>query len=317
MHFIRSGFRIVRENPSLIFAEIAWRWAFGAAAWIAIVVAIRAILEGISVSEAEMSLARTDDAYRIADAVVRVIVQVLPRLIEALVIVIPLLAIVWIIAATAGRAITIRALLSVCGSGIQGGSGHVLSLFILNVIRAVFTIATFLAFFGTVFLVSSQFTPNLAPSVGPALIFGWLCLALVVALLWAFVNWFLALAPIFILRDGHGVRRAIGDSLGLYRYARTDYAAIATMFGVIRGAALVVAIIAGFATLAAGSVRGALVASAVVALVYFAVADFLYVARLAAYVELACAPVPAIEPPTPAEPLPSPSPAPPNLGLET
>lgn len=312
MNFIRSGFRIVRANPALIFAEIAWRWAFGAAAWTIVVITLRTIMAGIDVSQAEVALTRSNDAYLIADAIVRVLVQVVPRFAAALIVLIPVLALIWIVAATIGRAITLRALFFEKGTHNREDT----RIFGLNIVRAIFSVATLVAFFGTVLLVSAQFTPNMSPSTGPALIFGWMCLALLVACLWALVNWFLALALIFIFRDGHTVWRSIADSLQFYRDNRAEYARIATIFGLIRSAALMVALVASAMTIAAGSVRGMLVASVVVALIYFAVADYLYIARLAAFVQLALAP--AADPsPTlagPTEPVP---PAPPNLELET
>lgn len=329
MNFIRSGFRTVRHNPALIFAEIAWRWAFGAAAWIIVILTIRTIMAGIDVSQAEVALTRSNDAYLIADAIVRVIVQVIPRFAAALVILIPVLALIWIVAATIGRAITLRCLFDpsqqtvVPRDAARSGRDatpqrrtYAVRIGLLNVLRAIFSIATLLAFFGTIFLVSAQLNPSMSPATGPALIFGWMCLAVVVAFLWGVVNWFLALAAIFIVRDAAGVWRSISDSLRFYRDNRAEYARIATMFGLIRTAALVVAFVAGAMTIAAGSLRAVLVASIVVGLVYVAVADFLYIARLAAYVELsiapaAGAPLPVTGPVDPA------SPAPPNLELET
>jgi hypothetical protein len=61
---------------------------------------------------------------------------------------------------------------------------------------------------------------------------------------------------------------------------------IASWFGFFRGAALLVAVIAGVICVGAGW-RAGLIGSAVIALFYFAIADALYIARLAAYVELA------------------------------
>jgi hypothetical protein len=287
MNLVRSGFRTVRENPALIFAEIAWRWAFGSAAWILVILTVRTLLDGIDVSAAEVAVARSNDAYLIADAIVRILVQVLPRLAHAMLVVVPALSVFWVATATIGRAATLR---SLCSVGFQpavplASSRRVALLVAVHALRTIFTLATLLAYFGTVLLVSAQFTPDLAP----ALLLAWLCLAFFVGCLWGIVNWFLALAPIFIVREGFGVGKAISASLGLYRDARREYMAIASWFGLFRGAALLFAIAAGSAVVAAGSVRLALAWSIVVALAYFAFADYLYIARLAAFVALAAA----------------------------
>ena len=291
MKFVRYGLRTVRENPALIFAEIVWRWTFGATAWLLVIFTLHTIMTGVDVSAAEVALARSNDAYLIADAIARVMVQVLPRFLAAMTIAVPLLAVVWIIGATIGRAVTMRSL--VVEDGPTAAGRPTLSLAFLNVIRAIFSLATLLAFFGTVFVVSAQVNPNRTPEAAPAYVLAWLFLAFLVGCFWGLVNWFLALAPIFIVRDGMGVWKALSASVALYRDHRRDYMSIASWFGLFRGAALLVALFAGFVSIAAGW-RAGLIASAVIALFYFAVADALYIARLAAYVGLADSPAPQL-----------------------
>ncbi|MGH9524981.1 MAG: hypothetical protein ACRD3E_20840 [Terriglobales bacterium] len=308
MTFIRSGLRVVRETPALAFAEIAWRWTFGVAVWIALVLIVRTIMAGVDVTPVETTFDRTSDAFLIADAVARVIVQVLPHFVHALVIAVPLLALVWIAAATLGRAATLRALARsagfqpAAGSPARGARDGVLvppdssrllfTLTSLNALRALFTIAASLAFFGTVFFVSSNTAADVQSGVAPLLVLAWLLLALFVGLLWGVVNWFLALAPIFCVRDGTGVWRAIAGSVDFYRHRSREYMAIASAYGLFRLAAMVVAIMAGFVVVAAGTVRIAVVLSMVIALVYFAIADFFYIARMASYVALGTGPSP-------------------------
>ena len=288
MKFVRTGFRIVRQNPALILAEIAWRWAFGAAAWLLVIFTIRTIMQGIDVSAAEIAVARSNNAYLIADAIARVLIQVLPRFLAAMVIGVPLLAVAWVIAATLGRAVTLDALLSktqVDGIAPQRKT-YIFRLGLLNCVRAVFSLATLLAFFGTVFLVSAQMNPSATPAAAPLYVLAWLSLAFLVGCFWGLVNWFLALAAILIARDGLGVRKALAGSVALYRDRPSDYRAIASWFSFFRGAALIVAVIAGLVSVSAG-LRLGLLLSVLIALAYFAIADWLYIARLAAFVKLA------------------------------
>src|SRR5512132_2986894 len=160
MNLIRSAFRTIRQNPSLIFAEIAWRWAFGATAWLLLALTVRTIMESIDVTATEAALARSRDAYRIADAIARVLIQVLPRLGHALLLLVPLLTLFWIAAATLGRATTLCNLTFHRSAGSRpavsaASRRRVVSLVFLNTLRAAFTLATVLAFFGTVLFVSS------------------------------------------------------------------------------------------------------------------------------------------------------------------
>jgi hypothetical protein len=150
MHPVSSGFRAVLRQPAVIAGEIAWRWAFGAASWALLLLTLRDIFAGVDVSEAEYLVARRSDAFLIADAWARVLVQVLPQLAHAALILIPALTLFWVIAATMGRAATLRALCE-RNSGPtlenrerQGWATHRVwgPLFALNVLRAVFMLAT-------------------------------------------------------------------------------------------------------------------------------------------------------------------------------
>src|ERR1700757_214673 len=111
MH-IRAGFRAIFQRPAVALAEIAWRWAFGAAAWTLVMVAIHRILAGIDISEAERLIASRSDVLLIADACSRILAQVLPQFARECLVLAPAIAVMWIAAATVGRAITLQALLS-------------------------------------------------------------------------------------------------------------------------------------------------------------------------------------------------------------
>jgi hypothetical protein len=104
-------------------------------------------------------------------------------------------------------------------------------------------------------------------------------------LLWSMVNWFLALAPIGMVRDDQGALKSIADSVDLYRRIPGPYMGIATGFGLFRAVALVAAVIAALVA-AQAPAASAVALSVAIALVYFAVADFLYIARLAAFMAL-------------------------------
>jgi len=315
VHPIRSGFRAVFRQPALILAEIAWRWSFGAAAWVLIVLSVRRVLAGINLSQPEYLLARRSDLFLIADACARVLYQALPALARVAAILIPGLALIWIFAATLGRAGTLKALLSMtvilsedaprserAGFAREHGASESKDpyhsgpgpavrrrfgpLLFLNFLRAIFTLATLLASSGAVILAGVAFPGQGADPTAAALI--WVLLAALVAFFWSVINWFLALAPIWIVRDGHGAFRAVADSVALFRRHSGACVAAAWWFGFLRGLALLAAFVAGVATaLAVQTMRPAAAATLLIALLYFALADFLYIARLAAFVALA------------------------------
>lgn len=290
MHPARAGFRAVCRQPAVIAGEIAWRWAFGAAAWGLVLFTVHRILVSVDISEAEYLIARRSSMFLIADACARIIYEVLPDLVRAAAILVPAIAVLWVLAATAGRAITLKALLP---TG-DPRSSRLASLASLHLLRAVFVLATLLALLATLVL-----TGRLLPiAVNPALAgMIWGFLAALVVFFWALLNWFLSLAPIFIVRDGRAALASIADSLALYRRHRGTYAATAAWFGLLRFVLFCAAcVLAIFAAAAAGSAPRAIALSLVIALIYFAVADFLYITRLAAYMILdEPTPLPALE----------------------
>ncbi len=298
MH-IRAGFRAVVRRPALALGEVAWRWAFGAAAWTLVIIAVRRILAHVDITQAELLLARHSDVFLIADAGAHIIVQVLPQLARECLVLAPAIAVLWIAAATLGRAITLQSLFStivipsedapadpraLCLSD-AGASElrdlHFGPLLALHFIRAVFTLATLIAYLGGLFL-----TGLAMPAQNPiATALVGILVAAVIGFFWSVVNWFLALAPIWIVREGHPALRSIADSVDFYRRGPSPYLGIASWFGFLRAAALVAAFVA--ALLASRATPATSIALCVViALIYFAVADFLYIARLAALVAL-------------------------------
>jgi hypothetical protein len=291
---VRVGVRAILRQPALVLAEIAWRWAFGAAAWVLVILAIHRILAHLDVTQAELLIARHSDLFLIADACARILAEVLPQLAREFAVLAPAIAVLWIAAATLGRAVTLNSLLPQNRAASWG------SLAALNCVRALLTLATILAFFGAMLFAGMLMAgQNLTAAAAIAI-----ALAVVVAFLWSIVNWFLALAPIWIVRNGRPALRSVADSMNLYRRSPGPYAGIAAWFSFFRAIAFVAAFLAALIA-AQSSPAAAIALCVVIALVYFAVADFLYIARLAAFVALEASTQPSaisIQPPAP-EPL--------------
>jgi len=299
---VRNGLRAVLRQPALAAAEIAWRWSFGAAAGALAVLSLHRILIGVDVSDAEMALGRGSPVFSAADTLARILYDVLPRLIQVSAVLVPALALLWIVAASLGRWATLQALPSVRGPGEEAGDagkGSFASLLYLNSLRAAVTLAAGAGLVGAAIISGSLLNPRGDNPVAAALL--WVVIATLVFFFWAVVNWFLALAPIFIVRDRRRSFAAISDSLALLRRYPRDYIATAVGFGLLRSGALLAALLLSLAPLAVtNSVPVALVLTTPVALLYFAAVDFLSIARLAAFVALADEP--SLAPAVPLEP---------------
>ncbi len=283
---VADGFRAVFRGPGLVLAEIAWRWSFGTAAWLLIVLTFREYLASMRFTDADWLLIRTRQPFLVAQALAHAIEGSGARLVKAGLLVTLALAVFWIAAASVGRVATLTALL---GRTVKFPVGSVLGLHFL---RAALLLTAVIGFFGAAIL--AGYTTPADPADPGALMAGvlfFLLIGVVVGFLWSVVNWFLSVAPIFVLRDGRDTFGAIADSVAFFRRRAGPVTGVTLMFDFFRIMLLVLATVAALTPI--GAIRQASAIPAVawfvcgVAMLYFAVADFLYIARLAVYVNLA------------------------------
>jgi hypothetical protein len=318
-----EGFQTMFRLPALGLAEIAWRWSFGLAVVTALAFALREYLATLPVTAGEMLLLRTRQPALIAQALARIFQGSAPRATAALLVLTLALTVGWIVLASLGRAVTLKTMFEYFRSSgrarsldyAQGRLAHepetppisiargLNSLLVLNSLRAAVMLAAAVGMVGAVLVAGAASSPH-DPSPGKVLLIFWL-LMMLIGLAWSTLNWYLSLAALFVVRDRASAFAALLKTADLCRMRPGPLAAAATWFGIAHGIVLVIATSAaalplGFAELLPGSVvfGGVLL----VALLYFAVVDFLFVGRLAAYVFL-------LEQP---EPGPEPSPVPPS-----
>ncbi len=278
-----EGFRIMFRLPLLGLAEIAWRWTFGVAATAVLLFSIREYLATLPVTAGEMLLLRTRQPVLVLQALARIFEGSAPRAVTAFVVLAPALGLAWIVIASLGRAATLKTL----SENFRGSHSRVrlTPLLALNSLRVATFLAATLGVVGALLVARAAASPD-DPSPGSVLLIFW-TLAMLVGLAWALLNWYLSLAPIFVARDGVSTFAALAATTDLCRSQPGSVAAAATWFGLAHTTMFVIASSAaafplGFAdVLPGGIVLGGLV---LVTLLYFAVVDFLYVGRLAAYV---------------------------------
>jgi hypothetical protein len=114
-------------------------------------------------------------------------------------------------------------------------------------------------------------------------------LSFLASLLWSVLNWYLSLAPVFAVRDGRNSVSSIAEAARAVRRNRGAFSSVSMVFGFVRLFAMTTATVIGLMPLAlVGTVANevVLVLIGLVTLGYFAFADFLYIARLAAYVRI-------------------------------
>lgn len=291
-----EGFRAAFRRPSLTFTEIAWRWTVGAAAWALFLFSLLEYLDSLPVTNGDVALLRTRQPLLVGRAFSHILSGSLNRVVLAALFGVVALSLLRIFAASVGRAATVRALLdyfrrdvSECSTaGNDSRLRPLRSLIGLNFLRVALTLAAVLAFAGAAVLAgfaSSDAHPR------PGLVFIlFLPLAGLICIAWPMLNWLLSLACIFAVRDGHDVLDALSDAVTFFRERLGPVLAVSLWTGLAHITALSIAGMAISMPLAFFQIAPArLIMGFVIllALVYFAVADWLYMARLAGYVCIA------------------------------
>jgi hypothetical protein len=306
--FTVEGFRAMLRRPSFGLAEIAWRWSFGAAAALLLMFSFLAYLNTLPVSPGDLFFLRTRQPFLIWQAILHILKGSSARVADAAIVLGLALALAWIVIAALGRAVTIKALLGYFFEerSIQtpavSGSWRLRSLAGLNFFRLAATLAAAVGWVAA-WLLAGAVSPDSDPSPGSAMLV-FLTIILLVGLAWSGVNWFLSFASVFAVAEGEDTFGAIACAADLCRNRTGPVVAVSSWFGLAHLVAFFLATSAvGFPmalapVLPAGVVLGGVL---LVTLLYFALADYLYVGRLAGYlaiIESAPTPVSEMTPPS-------------------
>jgi hypothetical protein len=309
-----EGFRAAFRRPSVTFAEISWRWVVGATAWALILFSFFEYLNTLPVTRRDALLLSTRQPAFINRAVAHILRGSLNRVVIAILLGGIALSLLWALAASLGRKATVRALLEYFHGEVwpadatemeEGHPRPFRSLLVVNGLRLAVMLAATLAFVGAAILVG--FTSTVThPRPGLAFVL-FLPLAGLICTAWSGLSWLLSLAGIFAVRDGDDVLSSLSSAADFARDRTGAVFAVSAWTGLAHLVAFSVATTA--VALPLNLIRIApprLVVAIVlvITLVYFAVADWLYMARLAGYLCICEMPpvVPVIMPPAPLPP---------------
>ncbi|HEY1677662.1 MAG TPA: hypothetical protein VGG04_08155 [Candidatus Sulfotelmatobacter sp.] len=316
-----EGFRAAFRRPSLTFAEIAWRWIVGGTATALFFFGLFEYLGTLPVSNTDLMLLRTRHPYLVAQALTHILRGTFGRVAIAAVLGALLLGVLWMFAASFGRVATLRAMLeyfrvrfrSVSGIDNAGGERNIASsvtatvfavVLRLNFLRVVVAIAAVVGV-GGAGIVASFVSPDSHPRPAMAFLLFVPLLALV-CVAWWLLNWALSLALLFAVRDRNDVVESISSTI---RFIREHAGAVSAVTTWSEMGHLVLLSIASTAIAVPMGLAGwlpwqaAVAGMGLVTLAYFAIVDWLYIARLAGYVCLAEVPEELLKP-VPAAPIP-------------
>jgi len=298
------------RRPSLGLAEIAWRWSFGFAAALLLALSFMEYLHTLPVTAGDLFLLRTQQPFLISQAMAHIFAGSGPRVVKATILLGLAMTVVWIAIAALCRSVTLRAVESyLCEEGIAGQGWRMGSLAGLNFLRVAAALAAGLGGLAA-FLIAGAASPEGASAPGIAVLI-FLTVLLLVWLAWAVMNWVLSFASVFVIAQGEDTFGAIAAALLLPRSRVGPVLAASTWFGLAHVTVFVIASsVVAFVLALAWALPPIVIFLGVliVTLFYFAVADFLYMGRLAAYVAIVEGPeaIPVVEAAPP--PVGSPSP---------
>jgi hypothetical protein len=293
-----EGFRASFCRPSLTFAEIAWRWTVGAFAWALIFFGVIEFLDTLPVTKADATLLATRQPFLIGRAIAHILHGSLNRAVFAALLAATALSLLWIIAASVGRAATVRALLeyfrrdSASDIAVETDTASETrpfrSLTGLNFLRVAVTLSAILAFVGAAILAGFA-SPDSTPRPGLVFVF-FFPLAALICIAWPVLNWWLSLACVFAVRDGDDTLGALSAAVTFFRERTGPVFAVSTWTGLAHLVAFSIATTVVSVPLAFIQIapwRLVIAGVFLVTLAYFAIADWLYMARLAGYVFIA------------------------------
>jgi hypothetical protein len=289
-----EGFRAAFRRPAVSCAEVLWRWSVGATAVLLLFFGTLEYLSSLPVTGGEILFLRTKQPILVAKAIAHIFGGNWGRGLAAALLAALALMLLWMLAASLGRMGTVGSLLDYFrrdtslasfGAESQPSATVFRSLFRLSFLRIMVAIAAIAGLVGGAVLAGFA-TPDSNPHPGLAFLI-FLFVAAFVCLAWWILNWILSLAAVLEVRDAGDALGAISAAVALCRERASAVFAVSFWTGLVHLAAFVVATSIAFLPLAlVGTIswRFIVPAMAVITLAYFAVADWIYIARLAGYV---------------------------------
>jgi hypothetical protein len=284
----RDGFAALLHEPVLLPAELVWRWCFGLSALGMGILSIALFLDSLKLTRADEFLVHTWQPQLLSGALRHVLRGSLSRFLVEQAVLIPGVMLLWSLAATAGRAATLRRLVAMFSMDeeTQSMDWNFASIFVLQLLRVMWSLIALAVALGCL-LYGSVMVQNDHPlRAGLALSFG-IGLASFFGIV---LNWYFGIAPVFCVRNGAGAMEALdqasdfsGRHAGRLFLLGLGFLALR----VVWAATMCFMFLSPLNLTASIGPRWVLCLMGIVALVYCAGADLLCLARLGAYVSLA------------------------------
>jgi hypothetical protein len=276
---LREGFREVFRDPALLLIELGWRWAFGIVAIFACVTLALIGTTGVRADPRALESMSRMNPWELAQAIATALATAVGAVLRISLAAILFLSVCWTILSALGRRATLLRPALAPGADLRGCFG-------IGALRTAVTLAALLAWIVAGFAVgiAAAFTSSTTVQnfwlIASILIPVFLLLAVV----WSAANWYLSLAPLF---PGDRWTESIADARKFVQAHRDEILEISIALGAMRVVVLIAALTLSFAISAVVTNLRVVVADLVaISLLYFLIADFLNIAKLAAFARL-------------------------------
>lgn len=285
----QDGFAALWHEPALLAAELAWRWCFGLSAWALAIISGALFLDGLKISPRDEFLLGTLQPQMLQGAVRHIFRGSLARFVLEQAILLLGLMLLWAIAATVGRAATLRRLVTMFSADDEPEvlRWEFKPIFVLNLLRAMWSVVALAAMLISLVAGAVMAKDHRAFRAAFFVAFG-------AGLAWAFgvlLNWFFGIAPLFCIRNRVGAAEALAQSADFSSRHSGRLFGLGMGFLALRvvwSGTMFLALLAPLRLAHHHIARGWVgLIMLVVGLIYLAGADLLYLARLGAYVALA------------------------------
>lgn len=283
----RDGFAALGHEPALLAAELAWRWCFGFSALALGVVSVGLYLDSLKVSKADQFLLGTVQPQLLAEALRHIFRGSLSRFLLEQAVLIFGLTLLWSFASAVGRAATLRRLVAMfsISDDPEPAEWRFRSIFLLQLMRAMWTqialaVGLVLFVYGSMMAARERpFAAALSISFGVGL----------AALVGFYLNWYLGIAPLFCIRNGASARDAVDQALAFSAVHSGRLFLMGLGFFLLRlvwAGTMWLVLMAPLNLSGKVNDRWIALLMGMIALVYFAGADLLNLARWGSYVSL-------------------------------
>lgn len=287
---IGVGFDVVRREPAVLIADLAFRWSFGVGAMGLFLLTSQRVKDALVLSSVDQMQLASGDLMAASQALARTLYNSLPYLAQALAIFLPIAAVLWTVTTAAGRAITTRLILAQVQPETPLAKVRWGALLTVTFARVIVALLLLIGYTAATVAAAAAMQVGQTPNIFVG-VFVFLAIFLVTLAVWSLVNFVVALAPIFVLRNRRSALDAIVEAIELARFASSRLAAVSIANAATRFGSALLMSLAGFTVVVLARdfptpVIGAL--TTVVIVIYCLASDWLLLARYGSYVAIAC-----------------------------